>query len=306
MPSTKHYLAPPWGLPNDEDAQLGRYLADDEYGSAAILVRDELDALGRPAPLLLILAHALYRDALEFVPDTALRVSAEALALVDEAADKGAPPDVVDPLRKEIEETLAIETKLELETFGRIPDSGDLAGVPDDVLVDAAYRSWDDAPARAATFFEEIARRHADDPRTFNERLRAALCRYEAGEPERARPVLKEALRFDWRKAGLWEDRRTTEAAVTALLEDAARRSDEHAFHDLWAEGLERMQELELRFPSVWKNQERLLDACLALGDADRANYVARRIEAGRKQVPKALRARIELAASLARGEHLH
>ena len=53
--------------------------------------------------------------------------------------------------------------------------------------------------------------------------------------------MLEEALRFDWRTAGLWEDRRMAETAATMLLEDAARRSDEHAFHDLWAQTLERM-----------------------------------------------------------------
>jgi hypothetical protein len=301
---TPHFLAPPWGLPAPVEKRLVRHLAEGDNASALVLLRDHVPEQPADPRLLLILAHVRFRDAVEVMVDELLPASMEALALIDRAVAAGVDPATVQAFRTEVEQVLSEQTAAELRTFAAIPEDRNYAAMELETLVDAAYRNWDADPATAAAMFEAAAAKRAGSPAAFNERLRAGLCRAAAGEAAKARPVLLEATTFDWKAAGLWMDRSMSEAAFVALLEQDA--SDEAAFARRWDEAVARGAQLERPFPSIWPNQEKLLDLCLARGDGPRAKVLAGLVEGSREELSKALAAKIRAARALAEGGATH
>src|SRR5262249_13986793 len=61
---------------------------------------------------------------------------------------------------------------------------------------------------------------------SFSYRLRAAVCRWDAGQFEEARPTLRESLTFDWKAARLWSDRHTSEWSFCRFLMEQAAAGD--------------------------------------------------------------------------------
>lgn len=306
----KHFLAGPWGLPGDLDDKLAEFLGGEDYGAAVTLLRDYVPSRTSDPRLILILAHARFQDALEVMQDELLPASQEALRLIDHAIELGAPAAVVAPFREEVERVLAEQTAAELKLLAAIPEDGNYAVMELKTLLEAAYLLWDREPARAARMFDAAAEKEAKAKAKgasapgpwFNERLRAGLCAFEAGEVERARPVLEEALTFDWQAAGIWQDRRMTETAFARLLELRARAHDLPGFAALWEQARRRSEELGFSFPSMHADQERLLDICLQLGDAERAQALAAHIEAARDPIPRLLRDKLRRARALVPG----
>lgn len=298
---SSHVLAPPFGLPGELDATLLEALRDERWGDAVTLLRDHADqadpAAGRR---LLLLAYARFRDADEVMLDERLAASQEALRLIERAGELGVDLAEVAPLRDEVERTLDEESRAELAVLSRLPESGDFAGLPLALLLDAGHRLWSRAPARAAECFAAAARLDeaapgpgepsARDARRLANRVREGLCRAAAGQHERARPLLEAALGADWSAAPLRGERHLAEAAATALLSQA-RGAD---FTALWnlADALGRAH--GLAFPSVWPNQEALLERCVELREWPRARALAERIEASREVLPRRLAARLQ------------
>ncbi len=292
----RHLLSGPWGLPGDADRKLERYLEVGDYGSAVSLLRDFVPHRTADARLLVILAHARFRDAMETMTDERLAASQEALRLIDAAVGSGFPPADVAPFRQEVERVLADETRAELLTLSRLPEGDDFSQVPLDTAVDAAFRLWDSEPARAAALFDEAHRREP----LFSHAVRAALCRYQAKDAERARPVLEEATAYDWRSAGLWADRHMSEHAFAALLDEASRRGDRARFDELWRRAVRRGRQLSQPFPSIWPIQERLLDTAMRLGAYEHAVAVCQHIEDSREHIGEGLAERIRRVRELA------
>jgi tetratricopeptide (TPR) repeat protein len=305
-----HFLAPPWGLPGELDDTLAEYLEAEDYGSAVTLLRDHVPGRASDPRLLLILAHCRFQDALEVMQDELLSASQEALKLIDTALEGGIPLTQVAPFREEVERVLAEQTTLELKVLAAIPEDGDYRKLKPATLMDAAYLLWDREPAKAARLFEAAAEKIRElkggAPGTvgpwFNEQLRAALCFFEAGEVERARPVLEAALDFDWKAAGIWQDRRMTETAFARVLELKAREHDLAGFAELWKRAKARSEALGFTFPSTHKDQERLLDICLQLGAGEHARELAAHIEGAREQVGRILRDKLRRARTLVPG----
>jgi len=304
---TTHFLAGPWGLPGVLDDVLADHLEAEAWDAAVTLLRDQLPGRSEDPRLLLLLAHARFRDATDVMFDELLPASQEALKLIDAAVEKGIPLDAVAPFRDEVERVLAEQTQEELKLLAAIPEDGNHDAMPLRLLLDAAYLLWDRQPAQAARMFETAARKLAEKQGKdvtergpwFNERLRSALCDFEAGDVERASPVLEEATRFDWAAAGIWQDRRTTETAFARLLERCARARDLPGFETLWTQAQEKSRQLGYVFPSIHKDQERLLDLCLQLGDGVHASALATQIEGSRKQSSRRLLDKLRRAKAL-------
>lgn len=96
-------------------------------------------------------------------------------------------------------------------------------------------------------------------------RGRAAFCFWDAGEFEKARPLLHEVIGFDWKGARMWADRRDTEKAYARLVLEAAAKDEPYRFEELWAAATSRGKDLESPFPSIIPEQKKLLAAALTL-----------------------------------------
>jgi len=374
---SSHVLAPPFGLPGELDGTLLEALRDERWSDAVTLLRDHLDDAADAADAaagrrLLLLAYARYRDATEVMFEERLAASQEALQLIDRAVELGVDPQAVAPLREEVEHTLDEESRAELAVLAQLPESGDYAGLPLELLLDAGHRLWSSAPGRAAELFAAAAK--LDEPgagplppapesagegastsvawararnpsqsvqpegsmeprspstgsgrtesaraattsglrssartepllhqppsrgaeaaaaRRLANRVREGLCRSAAGQHAQARPLLEAALVADWSAPGLRDERHLAEDAVTALLRQAS--GDE--FTALWNLGAALGRRHGLAFPSVWPNQEALLDRCVELRDWPRARVLAARIEESREVLPRRLAARLQ------------
>lgn len=289
-------LAGPWGLPAPLEEKLGEFIENDDPEAVAMLLGDEAAQPGRDPRLLAVLAHAQLELARTRVGlEQALPLLAEAVEHLDQAVARGADAQALSPLRADLEKVLDTATRRELALVEAMQN--DPAGASDEVLEDGAWVMEKRDPAQAALLFERLADRQKD--KGFEMRVRGALARHAAGDKATARPVLEQALDYDWRQAGVWEGRFVTEAAFLALMEDAVEARDEEAFRTLWNKALERMDALGARFPAVWPNQTRLLELCLLLGDGDRARFVTRRMRDARPWIPRALEARMTAAAQL-------
>lgn len=137
-----------------------------------------------------------------------------------------------------------------------------------------AYEAWElqDYERAAKLFFvaadleaEAAAKRHfaAKPDQSFIYRVRAALCLWDGGIFESARPILNEALIFDWKRNRLWGDRHDSEKAVTRLLMEKAVEGDSVGFVELWRVASDRGEAIEFPFPTVVPHQKQLLIAAL-------------------------------------------
>lgn len=286
-----HFLAPPFGLPGARDERLVGYLADDDWASAITLLRDVVTAQTREWRWLVLLAYCRFRDASEVVPDELTDAAREALALLDRAAEAGAPHDGVAPFREAVEEALDQLSRGEEALLAKLGPGDDAGALSTEELENAAALLQRHQPARAARLYEALAARQGDAPLAGVARARAALCRAQAGDLDGARPGLEAALTLDWSKAPLNAERLTLEAVETALLEQAS--GDD--FVAQWRLAEARGQALAFPFPAAWPHQERLFARCVALRDLPRARALAQRIEAERAELPAALAERFQV-----------
>lgn len=295
--SAEHLLAGPWGLPGNLDAELGRALEQEDYGSALALLRDALPA--EPPPrLLVLLAFVRFQDANVVMVTELVPACQEALALLHRAAEAGLPLEAITPLREEVERVLAEETVRELSAERMTSERAEAASLEE--VLEAAGRLRATHPARAAELFLVAARR--DDPeRAPIHRADAGIALHQAGRTAEARPLLEAALALDWRAPALWQDSVHVDWAATLLLEQAHAARDEQAFEAYWSQALAQGRQLRRPFPANWLNQERLLSLLIRRGDGARAAQVATRIEASRHYLPRALAAQVAEARTLAR-----
>src|SRR5262245_53961977 len=111
------------------------------------------------------------------------------------------------------------------------------------------------AAARRAAF--------ASADRSFSYAIRSAICLWDCGRHTEARPVLEQALTFDWTSARLYSDRHMTEWAFARLLVERVADQDRPGFLSLWQRATLRGEQLALPFPSIL--QKTLLNACMSL-----------------------------------------
>lgn len=284
-------LAPPWGLPGEGDARLLGYLRDDDWASALTLLRDAV-AVPAPKPVwLVLLAYVRFRDATDVMVDELPEACRESLALLDRAAESGAPVASVAPLRDAVERALDDVSREEVRLTSQLGAGDDAAALSDEDLEATAFLLWRQAPARAAHLFTQLAAR-SSGAKAVVARARSALCLTEAGRRDDAQPLLEAVFAQDWTQPGLSGERLVLESVETALLEGAS--GDD--FTALWKLAEARGEALRFPFPSAWPNQEKLLARCLALGDGPKARAVAQRIEDGRLELSHALTAAISQA----------
>ena len=160
-----------------------------------------------------------------------------------------------------------------------------------DSLVTEAHDCWElgDHAQAAALFFEaarlesEAAAKRgafAKADQSFLYRARAAYCLWDAGQFDKARPILTEVTSFDWKRAGLWADRHDTEKAFSRLILEAAAAADLRGFSELWHTATARCGEINWLFPKIVPNQKKLLQAAMALGQTDACRQILERIDA--------------------------
>jgi hypothetical protein len=147
-------------------------------------------------------------------------------------------------------------------------------------LENRAYASWElgELLEAAELFFaaerleSELASTRgpfAKANRSILHKARGAYCLWDAGEFERARPILYEVALFDWKQGRLWGDRHDAEKAYSRLVLEAAASGNEDSFSALWVAASARGRELDYPFPTIVPVQKKLLAAALALKRKD-------------------------------------
>jgi hypothetical protein len=266
-------------LPEPVRDEAVRLLAAQDHGSLVGL----LDEYPAPHPVVLLsLAVARIRWATEVMVDRVPALGELALADVVAARVAGAAAGDADPVERLIRDALDHEReRRRAETA---------------TLESRAYRHWESGEAAtAAELFEAAARqrRAGGRPGEFNAELRAALCWAQAGQEERALPVLERAMTYDWAAAGIWNDRATSEKAAMVLLRRAARGGPAE-FSRMWDRAVANGDRLDWPFPSIHPLQEELLDLTLRLGLPGHCRHVLARIRARTARLDRATRAKLE------------
>ncbi len=285
-----HFLSPPFDLPADQDARLLHHLEEDDWASAATMLRDVVTPETTEWKWLVLLAYVRFRDASDVVPDELTDASREALSLLTRAMEHGAPYDEVAPFQEAVERTLDQLSRGEEALLSKLKGD-DASGLNDEELENVAVLAGRSQPARAAKLFEALAARQKDDTAHLS-RTRAALAQAQAGQFDAAKAALESALTRDWSKRPLSDERLTLEAVETTLLEHATGAD----FVAQWQLATERGESLAFPFPSVWPHQERLLARCLSLRDFVRARALATRIESERTELSQVLSERLKAA----------
>ncbi len=273
-----HFLAPPFGLPDGRDARLMRALGDDDWASAATLLRDVVTPETTEWKWLVLLAYVRFRDAAEVLVDELAAAAREALTLLDRAAKAGAPFEAVAPLRDAAEAALDALSREEAALLHRWQHQR--AGLSADELEHLAFLLRGDAPARAAEVFDAL---DAVRPSPGAKAL-AALCRGGDGA------TLEGLLSAPWEKP----ERLVLEELETALL----LRATGPAFTALWQQAEANGRRLDFPFPSAWPNQERLFFRAWALGDYALARRVGQHLRDARGELPQALAAQLDAAGA--------
>ncbi len=266
----EHLFALPFGLPEDRDARLVRYLRDEEWGPALVLLRDVVTAETTNPKWLLLLAFVRFHDATDIMVEELAEATREALGLIDRALEHGASLDDVAPFREAVERVLDEVSREELKVLDEL-ERTPLADASAELLESAAFLWWKKDPQRGAALFDALAAR-SEAGVALVARTRAASCLADARAPS-AKERLAEVIHADWR--GLSRDRSVLEAAETALLELLTGSE----FEVMWTLAEAKGAQVGLSFPSVWPNQERLLTRCLALGETLRARAIALQID---------------------------
>jgi len=284
-------------LPTPVRDKAQHLLAARDHGSLVSLLDDYLAESPSPPPhpvVLLSLALARIRWATEVMVDRMLPSGELALAHVAAARAAGAAPSDADPVERLVRDALDHERA---RRRAESEEDAATAGAPSaEILETRAYRLWEsDQPAAAAELFEAAARQRRVEGRTgeFNVELRAALCWTQAGQEERALPVLERAMTYDWAAAGIWNDRATSEKAATILLRRAARTGVAE-FTQTWDRAVANGDRLDWPFPSIHPIQEELLDLTLRLGLPDHCRHVLARIRARAGRLDRSTKAKLE------------
>lgn len=289
------------GLPPPLQEQLEQLLDEEEYGDAAVLLEEHLASGGERTPAVLVaLADCGYRHALEVMVDQIIPACQRALSLLDEALASPKPPAGSRNLRAEISRVLAYHLREEASTQAEIHQAEKAGKLTAEQLSHKAYRLWEAGEcARAAELFLQAA--DQEQPASaITERARAGFCLAEAGQWDRARPLLHETAEFDWRTGGNWNDRYDSEKAYTWLLLEAAARRDKAGFRELWERAVRRGKALELEFPTIRPGQERLLRACVDLALREECAHLIAAVNRSYKRVPAELKGLLEAARQCA------
>jgi hypothetical protein len=284
-------------LPERVRDEAARYAAAGDHGSLSRLLDEHLAGGAPPDPaVLLCLALARTLDATEVMVDRLVPAAELALVHVAAARRAGASDTDADPVERFIRAMLAEER--ERQRVEQLAAAAG-AGLNSEQLEDRAHRAWDAGRLdEAAGLFQDAARQMRAEGRTgeFNDEIRAALCLAQAGRVEEARPVLEQALVYDWAGAGIWEDRRTSEKAAMALLREAAAAGRDE-FRRAWDRARVNGERVGWPFPSIHPIQEELLDItvrlelpehCRHVLDGVRARTFGRLDAAGRAKVSAA------------------
>ena len=133
-------------------------------------------------------------------------------------------------------------------------------------------------------------------------RARAGFCFAEARRWDRARPLLWEAIRFDWLGGRLWNDRGAVQKSYFWLLKELSDRKDGVTFRALFHEAVQRVADLDQKFPSIRPNQELLLQACIELKLPEGYRYLADLIESERNRLSASLKKLLDSARCCADG----
>jgi hypothetical protein len=280
-------------LPEPVRDEAWRLLSAQDHGSLVSLLDDYL-TVSPPRPahpaVLLSLALARIRWATEVMVDRVLPFGELALVHVAAARADGAAPEDAEAVERLVRDTLDHERERRRAEQEDAPVA--------DQIQSRAYRDWDAGrPARAAELFEDAARHYRVEGRTgvFNLELRAALCWAQAGEEERARPVLERAMTYDWAAAGIWNDRATSEKAAMFLLRWAARRGTAE-FVRAWDRAVANGDRVDWPFPSIYPHQEELLDLTLRLDLPGQCRHVLAKIRARDSRLDRVTLAKVEAA----------
>ena len=110
--------------------------------------------------------------------------------------------------------------------------------------------------------------------RSFVFELQAAFCLFKDGQFEKAAPIFKKAIDYDWKANRQWLSRTYTEDAITYLLLNSAEKQDTKEFKELFDIGIEKGAYFKLPFPHRCPNQKTLITACLALGDTKKCQII--------------------------------
>jgi tetratricopeptide (TPR) repeat protein len=289
------------GLPPPLQEQLEQLLEEEQYGDAAVLLEEHLAQGGERTPAVLVtLADCVYRDALEVMVDQIIPACQRALTLLDEVQASPRPPAGFRNLRGEISRVLTFHLREEAATQAEIHQAQKAGTLTAEQLSHKAYRLWDAGESlQAAELFLQAADKQQPDA-AITERARAGFCLAEAGQWDRARPLLQETAEFDWRAAGLWNDRYDSEKAYAWLLLDAAARQDRAGFRDLWERAVRRGDALELEFPSIRPHQERLLRASVDLALPEACAHLIAAVNQSYKRIPTELKGLLDAARQCA------
>lgn len=274
----KHYLAPPYGLPEAADARLIRHLQDDDWAAATTMLRDVVTAETTNWRWLVLLAYVRFRDAADVMVDELAPAAREALQLIHRAMEHGAPVDIA-PFREAVESALDGLTRDEEALISKWETSRETLSLEE--LEQVAFLLRRDAPKKAAEAFDAL---NAKQPSAGAKAL-AALSR---GADQ---STLEALLGETWTK----EERLVLEEVETALLEKVT--GAEFVAH--WQLAEAKGRELDFPFPTAWPHQERMFARAWALGDYALARRLGVRMKEERSELPKELREKLEAAPAV-------
>jgi len=282
-------------LPEQVRAEAARYVAARDLDSLVKLLDEQ-----PPDPVVLLcVAWARTRWASEVMVDRLLPDAELALAQVGQARRAGARAHDADPVERFVRTMLDHERRRQrAERLSERTAAAGPGGLNADQLRSRAHRAWDaHRYDEAAGLFRDAALRQLAEgrPGEFNDEIRAALCLAKAGRENEARPVLENALGYDWAGAGIWEDRHMSEHASMALLRTAAR-ADADEFNRVWERAAACAVRLEREFPSIHPFQAELLDLTVRLGLPGHCRRVLERVKARSGRLDAATRAKVRAA----------
>jgi hypothetical protein len=281
------------------------YAAAGDHGSLVSLLDDHLAGGPPPDPaVLLCLALARTRFAAEVMVDRLVPDAERSLVHVAAARRAGASAVDADPVERFVRAMLD-GGRDQRRAAGLEQDTSDGgAGQTVDQLVDRAHQAWDTGRLEeAAGLFQAAARQRPAEGRSgeFNDEIRAALCLAQAGRYEAARPVLEEALGYDWAGAGIWNDRHMSEHAAMAMLRRAALAGADE-FGRVWDRAQACAARLGSPFPSIHPFQEELLDLTMRLGLPGHCRHVLDQVRIRTSRLDAATRAKVQNAEAYLAG----
>jgi hypothetical protein len=277
--------------------EAARYVTVGDHGSLVGLLDEHL-AAGQPPDPAVLLCAALARTwwATEVMVDELVPAAELALVHVAAARRAGAPARDADAAERFIRTMLDGERERQADQTDKVFE-----------ILDRAHAAWkSDRFVEAAALFRDASRQRRAEgrPGEFNDEIRAALCLARAGHYEQARPVLDQALVYDWAAAGIWNDRHMTEHAAMTMLRHAAGPAPGTApapapgtapppgtaaasqgegageFVRVWDRAQACADRLDRSFPAIHGIQEELLDLTIRLGLPAHCRQILDRIRA--------------------------